>query len=217
MPDPSAPTRRLGPPRIETLRRWGLTVAAVCAAWGAGRLSSPDLVAHAGPSAGATPLERLLIEDDIRQKIVLYSLYADGDGVGGRPRDLRTLADTLMTPDVVSESYPANGGAPLILNGRDVVAQSHAELDPDRARRVAGRHYLINTVFDSVTPTTAETRTPAVYFDATRNLVGSKCHPAHEGDCGGTPVRIVLWVYHMSWRKTPQGWQIARNVLRDDN
>lgn len=110
-----------------------------------------------------------------------------------------------MTADVVSEIHPANGSKPIIHNGRDVVAQSPAEVDPERVKRIAGRHYLINTVFDTVTSTTALTQTNAVYFDATKNQIGPKCRAEKDGDCGGTPVRTVMWVYEMTW-KTPQGW-----------
>jgi hypothetical protein len=197
--------------------QWSLPVVAVAAGWLGGRFSASDITPRAEAAAAVAPLTRLLIEDEIRQKIVLYGLYADGDGAGGRPRDLVKLARTLMTPDVVSEIHPANGGAAIIFNGRDVIAKAPPEVDPDRARRIAGRHYLINTVFDAVTPTTAETRTTAVYFDATRNPVGPKCHVVTDGECGGTPVKTIMWVYQMQWRKTSDGWQIARNTLRDDN
>ena len=171
----------------------------------------------ASRTAALAPLDRLLIEDDIRQRIGLYALYADGDGAGGRPRDLRTMADTLLTPDVVSEIHRANGGAPIILKGREIVAASRPEIDPGRAHLIAGRHYLLTTVFDEITPTTAVTRTPAVYFDATRNLVGADCATAGYDACGGRPIRTVMWIYEMHWRKTADGWQIERNILRDDN
>lgn len=180
-------------------------------------VSAQSTAVGSAAQATQTPLERLLIEDEIRQKITLYGLYADGDGAGGKPRDLRTLADTLLTPDVISEIHRATGGAPTILKGREVVANSRPEIDSDRARMIAGRHYVLNTVFDEITATHAVTRTPAVYFDATRNVVGADCAAAGYDGCGGRPIRTVMWVYEMHWRKTPDGWQIERNVLRDDN
>jgi hypothetical protein len=207
------------PTPILTKSRWGLPLIALAAGWLGSQLPA---IAFSGEARAATPvalapLSRLVIEADIRRQIALYGMYVDGDGAGGRKRDLRTLADTLMTPDVVSEIHPANGSTPLILNGRDVVASSPPEVDAERAKRIAGRHYLLTTVFDALTPSTAVTRTNAVYFDATKNLVGPKCKAVAEGDCGGTPVKTIMWVYEMTWRKTPQGWQIAKNILRDDN
>lgn len=175
------------------------------------------VAASPAPRPVLGPLERLLIEDDIRQRIALYGLYTDGDGAGGRPRDLHALAYELMTADVVSEIHRARGGAPVILKGRDVVANSRPEIDPDRARLIAGRHYVLNTVFDSVSRSRVVTRTPAVYFDASRNLIGDDCASAGLDACGGRPLRTVMWIYEMHWRKTPEGWQIERNVLRDDN
>lgn len=196
--------------------RWVLpTVALIAGVTGTAAWMSGS-AADARITAKMTPLERLLIQDDIRQRIGLYGLYTDGDGPGGRPRDLHALAYTLMTPDVVSEIHPANAPS-FLLTGREVVAKTPREIDPDRAHRIAGRHYLLSTVFDRVTPTEVITRTPAVYFDATKNPVGPTCKPAKDGDCGGTPVKTIMWIYEMHWRKTAEGWQIARNILRDDN
>jgi hypothetical protein len=197
---------------------WGGALIALCVGLVAGhQLSTGQSFTAAYAATSLTPVDKLLAEDEIRQQIALYGLYADGDGAGGNPRDLRKMADTLMTPDVVSEIYVARGGPPRILTGRDIVAKSPPENDPDRAKRIAGRHYLVATVFDDVSATTAETRTTAVYFDATKNQVGGDCAKAGEGACGGQPVKTVMWVYHMTWKHTPQGWQISRNVLRDDN
>lgn len=185
--------------------KWGAPLALLCAGCAAPVVK------------GMPPLERLLIQDEIRQKLVLYGLYADGDGPGGSPRDLRKLADTLMTPDVVSEIYLVKGGPPLILEGREIVANTPPEVATERAKAIGGRHYLIGAVFDEVTPTTVRTRTPAVYFDATKNLIGTDCRKLGEDSCAQKPVKTVMWVYHMTWRRTQQGWQISKNVLRDDN
>lgn len=197
---------------------WALPLAILGAGLGFGGFAS-SLWGTASAQSGKslTPLERLLIQDEIRQNIVLYGLLADGDGPGGRPRDLRRLADTMMTPDVVSEVHLPTGGKPMIFTGRELVANTPPEVPPELAATVGGRHYLIDTVFDEVTPTRVRTRTPAVYFDATKNVNGPKCRTMGEGACGQKPLKTVMWVYEMTWVKTPDGWQIARNILRDDN
>lgn len=189
--------------------RWALPIAAL----GFG----PSASAFARPVKALTPIERLLIQDDIRQRLVLYALYADGDGPGGRPRNLRKLADTLMTPDVVSEVHLVTGGKPLIFTGREIVARTPPEVDPELAATVGGRHYLFSPYFDEVTATQVRTRTPAVYFDATKKLNGADCRTMGKDACGQKPVKTVIWVYEMTWVKTPDGWQISRNILRDDN
>jgi hypothetical protein len=205
----------VSPIRKTSLYRWGAPSAAFAAGLMLGHLPAGSLAGAAPATTPVSPFERLVAEDDIRQKIALYGLYADGDGADGRPRDLKTLAYDLMTPDVVSEIHTAQGGPPKVLAGRDVVAKSPPENDPELAHRVAGRHYLFSTVFDDVSATTAHTRTASVYFDATKNTGGVDC--AKTNDCAGKPVKTIMWVYQMTWRKTPEGWQIARNVLRDDN
>ena len=198
-------------------RTWGWCATAVLIGWIGGSFSTAHFSTPAQAVPELAPLTRLLIEDNIRQQIALYGMYADGDGAGGNSRNYHQLAQTLLTPDVVSEIYPANGNRPLIFKGRDIIANAPTDIDPERTTRIAGRHYLVNTVFDTVTPTTADTRTTGVYFDATRNTIGGNCHAKVEGECGGTPIKIKMWVYQMHWRKTTQGWQISRNVLRDDN
>ena len=203
--------------QIKNVQRLNMTVVAVAAGWLGGHLTSVGLASTAQAAAPLASLTRLVIEDDIRQRVALYGMYVDGDGMDGRRRDLRALADTLMTPDVVSEVHPANGSTTIVLTGRDVVAKSRPELDPEHANRITGRHYLINTVFDSVTATAALIRTTAVYFDATKNLVGDTCAVAGPNACGGIPVKTYMWVYEMQWRKMPEGWQIYKNILRNDN
>jgi hypothetical protein len=195
---------------------WMALLAAAGAGMAVGQVFDlPGAIAR--PAPGLTPLERLMIQDEIRQKLVLYALYADGDGPGGRPRNLRALADTLMTPDVVSEVHLVTGGEPAIFTGREIVARTPPEIPPELAATVGGRHYLFSPVFDEVTPSRVVTRTPAIYFDATKKLHGAECRTMGPDACGQKPLKTVMWIYEMSWRKTPQGWQIARNILRDDN
>jgi hypothetical protein len=202
---------------IPTACRRTVLLTALGAALAIGQSVDLPSAAIAQPAKALTPLERLLIQDDIRQRIILYALYADGDGPGGNPRNLRKLADTLMTADVVSEIHLVTGGKPHIFTGRELVAKTPPEVAPELAATVAGRHYMVGTVFDLVTPTLVKTRTPAVYFDATKNLHGPRCKTMGKDACGQKPVKTVMWVYEMTWVNTPAGWQISRNILRDDN
>jgi hypothetical protein len=199
---------------LRTISTWAVPVAALCAGLALGRASNLPLVGAAHAETSFSPIQRLLAEDEIRNKLALYGLYADGSGAGGPPRDMQAMAQTLMAPDVVSEIHRADGAPPTIYKGRDFISRTPPET---RAPGVAGRHYLVSTVFDDVTATTAHTRTAAVYFDASKTLTGADCAKAGEGACGGKPLRTVMWVYQMTWTKTPQGWLIARNVLHDDN
>jgi hypothetical protein len=196
------------------ISRWSIALLAIVAAIYAGRVSVTGFAGSAKAANGMSPVDRLIAEDDIRQRLSLYALYADGDGVN--PMDTPALAEKLMTPDVVSKSYPANGGPPRILNGRAPVAGTNPRQMPPVDRPSAGRHYLVQTYFDEVTPTTAKTRSTALYFDVTRNLVGPDCKAAGPDACGGKVVSSALWVYHMTWKKTADGWQIVENLLYDD-
>ncbi len=195
-----------------TLLRWAAPVVALgigLLVGGQGRRASPFATADA---AGAlSPLDRLLIEDDIRQRLVLYGLYADGDGV--KPRDTESLASQLMSPDTVSEIYHVYGGPVITMSGRGPIAASRDPFDPT----LATRHFLIATYFDEVSATTVKTRTPALHLRVTKNMIGADCEKAGDDACGGRVVKATTWVYHMTWTKTADGWQISRNVLRHDN
>ncbi len=206
---------------IKKVSSWCIPVVALCAGVILGqRVSDVPVLspAHAASAKGGlTAMEKLLIKDEINDKITLYALYADGDGPGGNPRNLKKMAETIMTPDIVSEIYLSKGGEPKIMKGRDHITNTAPEVQSEFAKVVVGRHYLVSTVFDEITPTTVKTRTPAVYFDSSSNQVGPPCTKPEETVCGGKPIKTIMWVYHMTWTKTPDGWQISRNILRDDN
>ena len=167
--------------------------------------------------AKLSPIDRLIAEDEIRQDMALYALLADGDGIKGK--DTRTLADKMMAPDVVTEIYYPLAKAPLKLIGRDAVA-GPTPIVPAVPAPVAStikRHYMVETYFEDLTATTARTITTAVHFNLTRNLVGKDCANQGPGACGGIPARITMWTYHMTWAKTPAGWQVTYNGLHMDN
>ena len=167
--------------------------------------------------AKLSPIDRLIAEDEIRQDLALYVLLADGDGIKGK--DTRTLADTMMAPDVVTEIYYPLARAPVRTIGREAVAGPApvpavvpAAIDP-----TVKRHYLVDTYFEDLTANTARTITTAVHFNLTRNLVGKDCGAQGPGACGGLPARIIMWTYHMNWVKNAAGWQVSYNGLHMDN
>ena len=178
---------------------------------GDGRSPSLGSSSFAQAAVSSAVLERLTAEDDIRQRLALYALYIDGDGV--HRKSIRALADTLMTPEAVTEIFPANGGPPQRFAGRDEIA---AIPQPRSSNAVAGRHYIVQTSFDKVTPNTAETRSIALHFEMSRNVVGPRCVPQTQ-QCGGRVIQGNMWTYHMTWRKTADGWQVAYNALYVDN
>jgi hypothetical protein len=165
------------------------------------------------PVRGMSALDRLVAEDEIRQKVALFALYADGDGE--KPKDVRALADQLLTPDVVVEVISGLGVSQSRTVGRDAVVAATAPALPNQP--TAGRHFVVATYFDDITPSTAHTRTTALYVNVTRNMVGADCQKAGLDACGGRVVRSVLLVYHDTWVKGDAGWQKSHSVLRLDN
>ena len=174
--------------------------------------------AGAGPATaaaiGMAPIDRLVAEDDIRQQLALYALLADGDGIS--PKDIDTLATKITAPDVVTEIFPADGGPPTHTVGRAAVIGPRPTGTPPPPTNVS-RHYLVDTYFDEITPTTARTRTTSVHFNLTKNLVGKDCLQRGAGACGGQVNKVTMWTYHMRWVKNADGWQIGYNALHMDH
>jgi hypothetical protein len=193
-----------------------VSALAFCVGPTADRGAAVSFVGSAEAAGAISPLDRLVAEDQIRQQIALYGFYADGDGVN--PKDLRKMADSLMTQDVVSELYRSGGGEPRRSVGRDAIAGKPpaADAPPPPVSTVAGRHLLVGTYFDEVTPTTAKTRTITLHLDITKNMLGADCKKAGDDACGGRVIKAASWVYHISWIKTAAGWQISNTQLRLD-
>jgi hypothetical protein len=166
---------------------------------------------HASEAA-LSPIDRLVAEDAIRQQIALYELLADGDGE--QPKDIAALADRIMAPAIVNDVYYSNGDLKAHSVGRDPVKATRAA---PSASPVAVKHFLVSTYFDEITPTTAKTRTTAMRVHVTKNLLGADCQKAGEDACGGRVTHLVLFIYHDSWTKTPDGWEKTQSRLRGDD
>jgi len=193
------------------MSRLKFRVGAVLAAATLGGLTFAAAASAAEPKF--SPTDKLVAEEDIRNNLALYALLADGDGIKGK--DSRALADKLMAPDVVTELFFPGSKEPVRMVGREAVAGP--QVVPHTGETTISRHYLVETYFESVTPTTAKTITTSVHFRLTPNLVGKDCKTGLSGNCGGVPERIIMWIYHMDWVKNASGWQVSYNGLHMDN
>ena len=212
---------------IQLSSRWIMAGLALAVGLIVGRESMTGLARPAQAAGMMAPIERLIAEDEIRQQVALYGLLADGDGLDRK--NVRALADKIMTPDTINEIYPVTG--PIAeMRGRDAVggpvrrppapaaatAVPVPPAPPTSPATTAGRHFLVSTYFDEITPTEARTRTTAIHFDMTKNMIGPECRKSGEDACGGRVVKGSMWVYHTIWIKTAEGWQMSANRLRND-
>jgi hypothetical protein len=179
-----------------------LALGAAMLASGAARAQAP-----------LSPVDKLVAEDDIRQKLALYGILTDGDGVAGK--NIRGLVDQIMTPDVWTDLYYPDGSLQVHTVGREAIVTSTPI--PKSMGPIANRHYLIATYFDELTPTTAKTRTTMMWMQVTRNLLGADCAKGGPDACGGRVVSAMTTVYHNDWVKTADGWRMSRNVIRRDD
>lgn len=158
--------------------------------------------------------EKLSAQEGIRESLALYTLLLDGDGVHS---DGKAWVERIFTNDGIYQSFYPDGTLAVRLEGRDAIYQRYGS-DPPRDGRMLRRsadtlsvvkHYMIDTVFDEITATGARTRTAALLLTSTVNTSGRACT-----QCGSVPTKMILVVYHDTWKKTDLGWQKQLSSIR---
>jgi ketosteroid isomerase-like protein len=130
----------------------------------------------------------------ILERIGEYSQAWDG-------RDSQRYA-LLFTEDGVFEIFTLASERPVTRQESRAAILAWARAIHDGAEpEVQRRHHQSGTVFDELTPDTSRTRTMVV---STRAIPGEPPHVSATG------------VYHDEWRKTSEGWRIARRSFRSD-
>jgi SnoaL-like domain len=185
-------------------------VIASLSAWVIGVLAGTSMAVVVGVNAGVSlqSLEFLSAKDAIREKVALYSLLHDGDGV---VQDGRRWADALWTTDASFQViYPGgkrvlgNGGNGL--KGRETIFRAFGGPLPMETDS-AIRHVLMEPVFDFVTARTAGTRTAEIVIRG-RKLRSSLA--------AATEVQgpVDSYVMHDTWEKGDDGqWRKSRSMV----
>jgi hypothetical protein len=161
-------------------------------------------------AAGAmSVLDQLQAKEEIRQQLVAYGLYAEGDGL--HPRDTDAISEKIMAPDAVSQQFFYDGTPQTPPRRRDPrVKPAPQERD---LSTVGMEHLSLGIYYDEVTPTTAVTRSQHMYIWVSKNMPGDPCNFV----CGGQLKHIQLNNYFDNWIKTPQGWLKSKMVIRSIN
>ena len=157
----------------------------------------------ARPTVVMSRLSTLVEKEAIREQLAQYELLSDGDG---ETRDGRAWVDRLFTPDAVFEAYSPDGTLGTRWVGAAEIFRNSQAHSIDPKAPIAHRHYMLGTVFDVLTPTTAETRSTSIILGATKGADGK--------DPVGT--MTMLLVYHDTWRKSGGVWRKSHSVLRRD-
>ena len=155
----------------------------------------------------AMTIESALARESIREALANYSMLLDGDGVA---RDARTWADKLFTPDAVFISHYPDGTEQIRIEGREAIYKTFGR---PGSPEVAGRHFMVNTVFDELSLTTAKTRTSALIQVSKRD---QDCAKKKGILNGGAPVISAILVYHDTWVLDGGEWKKKLSVLRRD-
>jgi hypothetical protein len=173
-----------------------------------GKLNSSKS-APAGTEANlmAISIESALARESIREALGHYSMLLDGDGVG---RDPQTWANKLFTPDATFVLHYPDGAEQYRIEGREAIGKTFGRAG---SPKVATRHFMVNTVFDELTPTSAKTRTSALIQVSRRDQDCAKKDGALNG---GQPVLSALIVYHDTWVLDAGEWKKKLSILRRD-
>ncbi len=182
---------------------------------GVGGLTSGGLTGRSHAAGALSPIDKVVIENEINQQMTLYTLLLDGDGVN--KADARAFADKLFTPNAKYPNYSWDGTLGIVRDGREgIYTRVNAALGQEDPT-VKDRHFNVGTYFDEVTPTTAKTRTVAMSLRINRNMLGPDCKKlGGEGACSGHLIRATTFTYFDEWQKTPEGWLLTNSALRSD-
>jgi hypothetical protein len=159
----------------------------------------------------AMTIESAIARESIREALAQYSMLLDGDGI---KREGRAWADKLFTPDAVFVSHYPDGTEQMRLEGREAIFNMFGRPNTSATPpTTAARHFLVNTVFDELTPTTAKTRTSALIQVSKRDQDGAK----KEGRLNASQSVIsAILVYHDAWVLDAGEWKKKLSILRRD-
>jgi SnoaL-like domain len=133
---------------------------------------------------------------DILEGIARYAYIYDG-------RDADAFAQ-LFTAEGVFEVIPSGSSPPeLRLESRAVIHAWVVQRHHQVVQGIQDCHFQSGTLFDVLTPETAQTRTMVLI--------------THQGANDPTPRPVLSGVSYDRWHKTPSGWQIAQRTLRHDH
>ena len=133
---------------------------------------------------------------DILEVIARYAYTYDG-------RDADGFAQ-LFTTDGIFEVMYAGGSQPeLRLTSRAAIHAWVVQRHQQVVKGIQDRHFQSGTLFDVLTPETAQTRTMVLI--------------THQGGTDPTPRPMLSGVYHDRWHKTERGWHITHRALRHDH
>ena len=181
-----------------------LPTALILLTLGFGIWSSVSSAATTDPML-LSPLDVLLIKEDLRSQLAKYEMLTDGDGTGHALG--RSWSDTLFVPQAVFEAYGPDGRLDVRWVGQEAIYQKSHEHSVDASAPVVHRHYLVSTIFDEVSQASARTRSTALIISAAKG----------QGEKEPTSRMVMLLTYHITWVKTSDGWRILRDVLRRDS
>jgi hypothetical protein len=155
----------------------------------------------------AISIESALARESIREALARYSMLLDGDGVG---RDPHAWANKLFTSDATFVLHYPDGSEQYRIEGREKIGATFGRAG---SSKVATRHFMVNTVFDELTPTSAKTRTSALIQVSKRD---QECAKKEGALNGGQPVLSAIIVYHDTWVLESGEWKKKLSILRRD-
>jgi hypothetical protein len=187
------------------MRTGGLLVAA---GFLGGLVAALITLAHNGNAQSSSRVvQNLATKDAIREKLLRYSLLHDGDGA---ERNGRLWADALWSDNATFQViYPDGmrkfGNGDVGMQGREAIYQAFGARSPAPAG-LAVRHVILDPAFDSITESTATTRTI--------ELVVHGLPIINPPPSSADPQTTDAYVMHDTWIKSTDGeWRKSRSLV----
>jgi uncharacterized protein (TIGR02246 family) len=131
----------------------------------------------------------------IHEMIAQYSYTYDASDPEG-------FAQVFAEDGVFEIFVPGKTTPSVRLQSRDEIREWAEQRLQARVGRFTSRHYQSGTLFDGLTSESALTRTMVLV--------------THQDVTGAAPRPTGSGVYHDQWRKTDQGWRLARRAAHAD-
>jgi hypothetical protein len=155
---------------------------------------------------GMSPLDVLVVKNEIRQRWSDYTLLLDGDGI---ERHSNEWAPSTFTPDLRWIWFDPEGRVARNLSSME---QMQRRFSGNPKEQGSSKHLPLSMKFDDITPVSAKTRTVIMFMQLPKAKEIGKPDGVPGLGVPGVP-QVGIAVYHDTWRKVDGVWMKSESDL----
>lgn len=163
----------------------------------------PTIVAN-----GMSPLDVLVVKNEIRERWADYTFVIDGDGVGQYGGEWSQLS---FAPDLRWLWFDPEGTLIRNLDSMEEMRQRHGATNTKQVQGSA-KHIPLSIKFDDITPGRVKTRTVVMYLGVPKSKTPGQADGVPGLGVSGVP-QLGMAVYHTEWRKEHGRWMMSESFL----